>query len=481
MKASDLSPLRMTSLLQRTEPEALERFLRVSGYEDRLEQVPGSGLSLRIDAERAVPLANIRNRRQLSKTLRQLEPRPMTRGMLGARIGPRNDKFTSYMENVVNDWGWYKAREDFDTEMESKYRFGNEYQLPALLLGRRKGAFIAPRDKDAAIRKLERFFRRGDKVLMPIHPQQVRHFTDRPDLLIDGVRCASSERTVHVPTSKRRGVMVKLDLGKMMHAGERRAMSPVDAEMVVRTTQHVKRLAKGDPAFKDYLAFFPEPVAVVDHEHEIAATVRLFDPYPALKRGIRTKVMPMFCLYSKDPKNPRDPSLLTQLVEGRPDPKEKPIDYFFRKIVEPLIKSWSHLQFNLGINVVPHSQNTYFEMWPNGEPTGRIVHSDMESFTVIPAVQKYLGLKEKFWDRAPFEPEAWDHTMMDPYVSYDDFLRVNNLDKILRAFRREFPGHSKHQLDRRVDALFAAEFDAHRDMIKDLTRYAKFRRMLPAS
>jgi hypothetical protein len=479
MKAADLSPLRMTSIRKRTEPEAVERLLRVSGYGDRLERVRGQGISLRIDQETAIPLSSIKNRRQLSNALRKLEPRPMTRGVLGARIGPRNDKFTTYAENVINDWGWYRRREDFDTEMDSRFRFGNEFGLPAILLSRGKGAFLTPRRKDAAIEKLERFFHRGSKVLMPIHPQQVRHFTDQPDVLIDGVRCASSERTVHVPTGKRRGVMVKLDLGKMIHAGERRAMSPIEAEMVVRTTEHVKKLAKGDAAFKQFVAFFPEPVAVVDREHDIAATVRLFDPYPALKRGVRTKVMPMFCLYSKDPKNPHDPSMLKQIVDGRPDSGEKPVDYFFRKIVEPLIKSWAHLQFNLGINVVPHSQNSYFEMWPNGEPTGRIVHSDMESFSVIPAVQKYLNLKEQFWDKAPFEREAWDHTMMDPYVSYDDFLRVNNLDKILRAFRREYPGHSKHMLDGRVDALFAAEFDARRDMIKDLTRYAKFRRMLP--
>jgi hypothetical protein len=471
----------MTSVRDRVEPEAVERFLQIAGYGDRLEKVRGKGLCLRTDQGDLLEVDSIKNRRQLTRALRKLDPRAMTRGMLGARSGPRNEKFTTYMENVVNDWGWYKAREDFDTEMENRYRFGNEYQLPALLLSRTKGAFLAPRDKDAAIKKLDRYFHRGTKILMPIHPQQFHHFADRPDVLIDGVRCASSERTVHVPAGKRRGVMVKLDLGKMIHAGERRAMSPVDAEMVVLTCQWLKKAIKNDPAFKDYAAFFPEPVAIVDREHEIAATVRLFDPYPALKRGIRTKVMPMFCLYSKDPKNPKDPSLLKQIVEDRPDQSEKPIDYFFRKVVEPLIKSWAHFQFDLGMNVVPHSQNTYLEMWPNGEPTGRIVHSDMESFSIIPGVQKYLNLKNKFWDSAPFLKEAWDHTMMDPYVSYDDFLRVNNLDKVMRAFRREFPGHSKAAMDKRVDSLFAAEFAQRRDVIDDLRRYSKFRKMLPPS
>jgi hypothetical protein len=439
----------------------------------------GDRLALRTDHDRVVPLSEISNRRKLSEVLRQLEPRAMTRGMLGARVGPRNDTFTTYMENVVNDWGWYRAREDFKTEMEPRYRFGSEYTLPAILLSRKKSALLSPRDKDAAVRKLDRFFHRGNKILMPIHPQQFSHFADQPDVTIKGVRCASSERTVHVPTGKRRGVMVKLDLGKMIHSGERRSMSPEEARMVVHTNEHLKRIIKNDPAFKDYVAFFPEPVAVVDYEHDIAATVRLFDPYPALKRGIRTKVMPMFCLYSKDHKNPRDPTALRTIIQGRPDQKETPIDYFFRKIVEPLIKSWAHFQFDLGINVIPHSQNTYLEMWPNGEPTGRIVHGDMESFTVVPGVERYAGLKKRFWDNAPFEREDWDHTMMDPYVSYDDFLRVNNLDKVLRAFRREYPTHSKYTVDKRVDALFAAEFSERREMIEDLRRYSKFRRMLP--
>src|SRR5688572_15752670 len=106
MKAAELSPLRMTSVLDRVEPEAAERFIRIAGYGDRLEKVRGQGVCLRTDEDQLVPLAGIRNRRQLTKALRQLEPRSMTRGLLGARSGPRNDKFTTYMENVVNDWGW---------------------------------------------------------------------------------------------------------------------------------------------------------------------------------------------------------------------------------------------------------------------------------------------------------------------------------------------------------------------------------------
>lgn len=89
--------------------------------------------------------------------------------------------------------------------------------------------------------------------------------------------------------------------------------------------------------------------------YEWGMVVREPNPYP-VNKSIKMMV-PAFALFSKDEKNPDDPTLLTQLIRKQ---KKSTEDYVVEDIVFPIFRAYFQLLLHCGLQIEAHAQNILF-------------------------------------------------------------------------------------------------------------------------
>lgn len=105
-----------------------------------------------------------------------------------------------------------------------------------------------------------------------------------------------------------------------------------------------------------------------------------------------TILIPAFSLFSKDAKNPEDPTILIQLIESQ---DKNPEDFLFEDIIFPLYNSYFALLLHIGLQLEAHAQNILYALNGRKKLIG-IVARDAESIDKDFSLMDEMGLKNPF-------------------------------------------------------------------------------------
>lgn len=370
----------------------------------------------------------------------------------------------SQVENRVNERLWMGIQ--LQTDLKPEYRHGQRFDLPLKRLPPGEGAVFTVGHKSAVVDAMRKLLVDKDgSVLVPVHPQemQFREMT-AADGTIPGVRCASSERTVHAGVPGLPDVMLKLDLAHIMHSMVVRPIGKDAAYGAVKMTEFLMDWIDKNPKTDDAFCFFPEVMAVVDVKADAAAVVRGVQPYPPHPSG-KTWTMPAYSLSARDQDFPNEPPPLIRMINDRPDPTVRPVDDFIARFVKPLVESALRVALDLGSACQMHGQNSYLEMGPEGQPTGRVVHGDLEAFWPHPDVAQVTGRDDYFAKNgATFTPALES----DISWTFQTYFVNGNLLPLVKCFEAAFPDQADE-----ARALFKGVIKAGVEQRKDVVTALK--------
>jgi hypothetical protein len=380
---------------------------------------------------------------KLQKTLGEVVGQPTTLADVAGGSGPTvADAMlrtrASRFENRVNDYMWYGVK--LTTDLKEEYRLGQRFSLPLVKLPAGEGEIVSIPNPPDWVAKVKDYFTDDDgSVLVPVHPQEMPHrgFDDTDADKTLEVRCASSERTVHAGIPGAPNVMIKLDLANIMHSGVVRPVERDAALGSMATTQFLMDWVDKQGKDNDSFALFPEVMALVDNTSDAAAIIRSPEPYPPPAGGKRTWTMPLYCLTATDQDFPDEPPPLVRMVNDRPDKSVDPLDYFAEKFLEPMIDSALRVHIDLCSSCQAHGQNTALEIGDDGQPSGRVIHQDLEAFWPHPDGAKVTG-RDDFFDKMGFvhDPTAKEASVYGTFTAY---FHSQNLMPMVRCFAKHFP------------------------------------------
>jgi hypothetical protein len=296
---------------------------------------------------------------------------------------------------------------------------------------------------------------------------------------IPGVRNTSSERTIHSGHPALRDVFLKLDLAHVKHSQVTRPIHVAWAREVVAKTQWlmdwIDQYSTHDvpDGELDPFAFLPEGAAILDHQADAAVVIRSAKPYPPLKTDHTAWILPVYSLWSKDEEFPSEPPLLVRLIRDRPDKTVSELDYFEQKILRPLIASEMRAVLDLGAELQAHGQNTYLELGSDGEPSGRIVHADLEDFWPHPDAA-LLQARESLYDASSVRPSDKGDTI-NPGTTFQTYFVEGLLLPLDRRFGEYFPEFKNEGVRRRL-LIFRDEF-LRRPHVMEFRQSMAFREM----
>lgn len=107
-------------------------------------------------------------------------------------------------------------------------------------------------------------------------------------------------------------------------------------------------------------------------------------------------LVPAFSLFSPDNKNPKDPTILIQLIESQ---DKNPEDFLFEEIISPLYESYFSLLLHLGLQIEAHAQNILFALDKEKKLIGVVVR-DAESIDKDFSLMEEIGIDNPFSDIA---------------------------------------------------------------------------------
>jgi hypothetical protein len=239
----------------------------------------------------------------------------------------------------------------------------------------------------------------ADKWQMLAHPDMI--YKPENNLLFANCTNFDLKDIVVAPTSSIRtvkaldknGWFIKLHYDGLIgrvdrKIGKNQAISAVKVSKIIETA-----IDKGNLSEKFYIQ--REPFArVVDlqdeNEQPYEWGIVLREPF-VYPQNYRVKfLIPAFSLFSKDPKNPKHKSILTQLIEKQSKGIE---DFLFEDLIAPVFGSYFELLLNCGLQLECHAQNTLFAIDENFKMLG-MVAKDMESIDKDISLMADLGISQ---------------------------------------------------------------------------------------
>ena len=369
----------------------------------------------------------------------------------------------SRFENRVNS-RWFRDQ-DFSSELKDKYRMGRRFDLPMVSLPSDRAEVLSLDRKLPGMKQIAKYFDRGDSVMFPVHPQELKLLqpSGKSDAKIDGVRCASSDRTLHAVIPDAPDFLLKVPLNEIVHDDIIRPISIADAQGSMAMAEYMMDWIDGNKVKNDPFCFFPETMAITDKKTDSAAIIRMVTPYPPAPNKEKTWTVCAFSLYAKDADFPGERPLLQRLIENRPDKKVSNLDYFEDKILGPLTKSVFRVALDLGASHVPHGQNLFLEFGEDGQPTGRAPHADLESMWPSPDLSKALKRDDYYskygykFSKSKFEAKNWD--------TFRVYYLEAMLAPLLQCYIKENPQDATRVLER-TEKLIKSEVEARGKLVK---------------
>ena len=369
----------------------------------------------------------------------------------------------SQVENRVNDRLWYGVK--LQTDLLPEYRMGQRFDLPFKALKPGDGEIMTVGFKSKLVDAMKKIVAKDDGTVMcPVHPQEMsfRGMTEA-DAELPGVRCASSERTVHAGLPGVPDLMIKLDLGHILHSMVKRPIDRGGANGALRMTEFLHAWVDDFKVKNDPFCFFPEVMAIVDTGANAAAIVRDPKPYPPHPSG-ETWVIPMYSLSAHDQDFPNEPPPLIRMIKDRPDQSVSAVDDFAQRFMKPLIDSALRAYLDLGAACQMHGQNSYLELGGDGQPTGRVAHGDLESFWPRPEAAKLTGRKDFFEATGIPFTECRD---ADVWTNFQAHFLTNNLEPLVKCFAEHFPEEAQAAREKMM-ALLKEGVQARRAVVEPL-------------
>jgi hypothetical protein len=337
-------------------------------------------------------------------------------------------------------------RLEFDPSFDVRYFPQNcgAFPLPCFWIPRRSVVMFGCEDVDADELPLFKECGSARKVLFPIHPTSLRHYSR---LLSEvGAEDARSSGLLvwAVPTSSTRTLLAWPD-GKpqlalffktSLHSpifGDRRLQTRIVARSVGTSTvlQHMR------DALPPGFSCFPESTGMVPRALQDAGVIVRHIP-SELKSGA-VFAAPLFAMLGGC-----EPLLLTMLQRA----KIEPLQFVREILVAPYARMWLHLSMKNGVMPEGHGQDLLIGLTPELKPLGRFFYRDFEGMQVDWELRRARRLPTPL--RLPNASE-WHltyETWGDPYsqlISYKYYfslagfadLVLNEIEESLMAWQAD--------------------------------------------
>ena len=174
------------------------------------------------------------------------------------------------------------------------------------------------------------------------------------------------------PGGDRSPVLLKLSIGAII-GKIRRAFreDQIARAVVISTLFDLIPIADRERLQFDW---FPEPAGVAETQSGHGWLLRILPR--SLQDQSANSVIPVFSLISV---RPNRPPLLVDWIRRS---KQKPEAFVIDRLLEPYVKTLSHLFFEHGLQCEGHSQNVLMEIGARDELTGRVIFRDLSDTTV---------------------------------------------------------------------------------------------------
>lgn len=289
-----------------------------------------------------------------------------------------------YMERLVNDGSPSGFTQVHNTSRETNPLYSEEFNVKKLYLSK-NGQIISRGECGSAdiVSSEEQF--------IYIHPDLLNEETNPTFYDILSIGDIEDGMTV-IPTSSSRTVRIKgtNHFLKLHYPGVigrlKRDLGELQLSFAIEITRVLNEVKqKGN--LPDVFDFMPEYYGRVGktNDYEIGFLCREMPLYNGSNYYI-----PAFSLFSSDHQSPKDDRLLVQLLRHHSD---RPLSYLLNDICFPLIDSFFHCAFNLGLISEMHSQNVVF-LFNNEWRTKKVLLRDFESIDVDFSIREELGLNE---------------------------------------------------------------------------------------
>lgn len=283
---------------------------------------------------------------------------------------------------------------------------------------------------------LTAWYREGDTLLLPVHPETLTNATAREDL----AGCPPGPPIEVVPSANVRTVFVerignepvpphflKLHYPKRLSRFTRRLRRPIIA----------LHLWVADELYRIGAPFLPEVFGgVVGDDPAEAWGFLVREPEPregAAGGGRWPVVVPLFALYGRDVRAPGDPTLLEQLIADSGEGAEA---WVTRRLVEPMISLWADVLLRTGCAIELHGQNTLLRLSADLRST-RIGYRDCAVY-VDPAIRAGLSLTGELPPRNVISRDVSQPREQVLSLVYDSFMGHHTLAYLARLVRERF-------------------------------------------
>ncbi len=287
------------------------------------------------------------------------------------------------------------------------------------------------------------------------HPDTVSPFNDPEDGVLD-VLPTSSTRTLQT-TGLPYNFFIKTHLPKR-HFLYDRSLKPSVVSHSIDVSHDIERLTS--ESTDESWAFMPESLAFILEGSGVIFRER--EPRPHVQQP--RLLLPAFSLYSKDTKNPDDPSLLSQLIHHNGE--DDPLQYMLDKIVTPLRSVWLEILRKRGLLLELHAQNALFELNNSGD-VERVVLRDFQSIWSDIDIREKNNLPQM--SRDGFLPEERNKQYS---LCYDHFMGTMFLRHLVNVFLQEFDQYHAEE----VNKIIAQDFRTIApDIIESMSEVETFR------
>lgn len=258
----------------------------------------------------------------------------------------------------------------------------------------------------------------GDDALpLFLHPDVADDLTTHLGWPVDGrltVAPTSSTRTL-VVLDRFPGLMVKTHLPKRISRFLRRLRAD-SIRHSIAVTRELRRTADLSATSTTW-GFLPESVGVIVHaQEEEGFGYVLREPVPYPTAPDRRTLVPLFALFTADPRTPGEPPLVLQIATqiGR-----DPIALITDDIIGRLLDGWSWVFRTTGLLLEAHGQNTLLELDGASHPR-RIIHRDFQSVPVDPTLSQCAPAMRGFTKHIIGENDY--PALLEQSLMYDHFI-----------------------------------------------------------
>lgn len=204
--------------------------------------------------------------------------------------------------------------------------------------------------------------------------------------------------------------------------------------------------------------YFPESQAIKAPFHNDGNILREI-PFSLQHANGAPTMVPGFALLSPDPNGK---ILLLEMIKKS---KLSTADFLRAFIVEPLVRSHTHLALEHGLIHEGHVQNILFGLDPNGNLNGQIIYRDLDSIKTDFEMRHLRGLDLSFYQDVTDPIETYQSQKAKSYydIAYGTYLRGDWTHRIASALKNQenpsllstFFGSKLSQLSQKeVQAIF---------------------------